>query len=325
MPISRRAVKAKPNSRSRSLRLNQFYEKRTKVLVNRQVGGLGDIFMHRMMFEDIKDLIPLAEIHFACPKAYHEAVQDHPFVTKVLDSETVDISDYMVHYNTTTACGRYEESIAPRSDLHRSDIWAKQCGLNLKKHNMHLRLTEEEKHWGKTRIAKERTKDAPTVCLCPTSSMAQKDMTPENMQAVADGLLERGYNVVALHTNPIKPLVNKGIPCIHKVRIREWMSILYAADYVISVDTAAFHCAGGFGTPMVGLFTWTNGSVYGKYYENTELVQGLCPVGHQGCYVWSACPCKKEALVPCCVNVNSQKNHTLEAFDRLVSRFPATR
>jgi ADP-heptose:LPS heptosyltransferase len=43
-----------------------------------------------MMFEDFKLLMPEAEIHFACPDYYHDAVKDHPFVDKIVKMSEVD-------------------------------------------------------------------------------------------------------------------------------------------------------------------------------------------------------------------------------------------
>lgn len=321
--ISRRIEKTKPKISYPVLNLGEFYEKRNKILIVRDCGGLGDIFMHRMMFEDFQSLMPLAEIHFACPKVYHDALIDHPFLAKILDSRSVDSSKYIIRYNTSTICGRYESSIAPRSDLHRSDIWAKQCGINLKNHNMYLSLTDEEKQWGKNRIEKERTHPGPTVCISPISSTRNKDMSPEQLDGVIRGLKERGCNVVGLHNVPIKTFTQNNVPCINKVRIREWMAVIYAADYIISVDTATFHCAGGFEKPLVGMFTWADGLVYGKYFDFC-LVQrhrAIDPTWTCGpCYNWHACPKTKDHLKPCVTEITSQM--ILEQVDKMFEKWP---
>jgi ADP-heptose:LPS heptosyltransferase len=46
-----------------------------------------------------------------------------------------------------------------------------------------------------------------------------------------------------------------------------WIAYIAAADYVISVDTATFHIAGGLKKPLVGIFSFTDGKIYGKYYD----------------------------------------------------------
>ena len=104
--IKSNSVNGKPLKLSRTLSLRDFYHKRQKILILRSCGGLGDILMHRMIFEDLKNTVPDAEIHFACPWMYHDVVKDHPFIDKIIDSETVDITVFIITYNTSTGCGR---------------------------------------------------------------------------------------------------------------------------------------------------------------------------------------------------------------------------
>jgi ADP-heptose:LPS heptosyltransferase len=311
--IRRRIERRNPEKLYRSLGLAEFYEKRNKVLIIRAVGGLGDIFMHRMMFADFKRLIPDAEIHFACPRDYHAALIDHPFIDVILDSTKVEKSDYILSYNTTTACGRYEMRMAPFSDLHRSDIWAGHCGVRLENHDMHISLTSDEIAKGRSLIDGERDGEGPVVVFCPISAMSNKNLLDWQRRGVVDGLRERGCCVVGLHHTPIP-----GIPTISGVKIREWMSVLYNADYVVSVDTAAFHCAGGMGKPLVGVFTFSDGLVYGKYYDFT-LVQrhrSNDPSWTCGpCYNFTACPKTKMNPKPCLTELSVEM--ILAGFDEM--------
>jgi hypothetical protein len=111
--VTRRVETLRPEKLVRSMGLREFYEKRNKILIIRGCGGLGDILMHRMMFEDFKRLMPDGEIHFACPSYYHGAVEDHPFVDKVLAMEQLDKYEYNISYNTTTALSWNEAKSLP--------------------------------------------------------------------------------------------------------------------------------------------------------------------------------------------------------------------
>lgn len=308
----------------RTLSLSEFYNKRNKILIIRNIGGLGDIFMHRMMFEDFKSLMPDAELHFCCPKYYHDAVRDHPFIDKIFDYEELNKNDYIISYNTTTACGRTEMGFAPLAGPHRSDIWAGHCGITLSNHNMHIKLSELEKAEGRRLIESNCEKSGPRVVVCPVSAMLNKNLLEHQLVGLVNGLNERGMSTFCLHNTPINICYKNNIPIIIETRIRNWMAVLDQADYVVSVDTAAFHCAGGMGKPVVGLFTFINGPTYGKHYPKLELVQGPCPIGHQGCYNWGNCPCNKlNNLVPCCAGLSVDS--MLMAFDRLKERFPANK
>ena len=108
---------------------------------------------------------------------------------------------------------------------------------------------------------------------------------------------------------------------IQKLKLRQWLSVLESSGYVISVDTSHFHAAGGLGKPVVGVFTFVNAKTYSRYYPKVELVQGPCPLKYFGCYSWGNCPDLKEGKkLPCCSGINSTM--ILEAFDKLVARFP---
>ena len=323
--ISRRIQQTRPEKIKRTLRIDDFYNKRKKILIMRCVGGLGDVLMHRMIFEDFKKLLPGCEIHFACPKQYHDALIDHPHIDQILDSEKVQKTDYMISYNTTTACGRYEMRLAPFSGDHRSDIWAEHCGVKLTSHNMHISLAETEKLRGKEMIEAKRDRPGPSVLIAPISAMHGKNLMDHQLEGLIKGLYDRGCFVFGLHNNLIPYFYKNNLPEINGIDIRSWMAIIHSADYVISVDTSAFHCAGGMGKPLVGVYTFADGKVYGKYFD-FFLVQkhrSEDPCWNCGpCYNWGACPKTKRNPKPCLTELTSEM--ILEKVDRMFEKWPKT-
>lgn len=280
----------------KTLSIRDFYNKRDKILIVRETGGLGDILMHRQIFEDFKILMPNIKIVFACPKQYHDAVKDHPFIDEIIDSREVDIHDYLISYNTTSACTRHEMRYAPLSKDNRSDIWANHCGVMLTKHNMHINLSDDIIQYGKN-IVKNLT-DKPTVLLCPISAMFVKNLNETQLKGTVEELRRIGLFVYSLHTKPIVELGKMNVPVITSQTIQQWMGIINAADYVVSVDTSTFHFAGGIGKPLTGIFTFADGKVYGRYYDFT-LVQKHRDDGNWECgpcYNW--CNCTKTIKVP---------------------------
>jgi ADP-heptose:LPS heptosyltransferase len=329
MPVVRSKITSKaiqdsrPKKIMRTLGLKEYCDKRNKILILRGCGGLGDIFMHRMMFEDFKRLMPDLELHFACPKYYHDAVRDHPYVDVLLDVNDVNKDNYIVHYNTTTACGRAEMKLAPFAGPHRSDIWASHCGVLLTKHDMHIKLTEEEKAIGKEKIESHRDRQGPTVIITPISAMHTKNLFEHHVIGLVNGLRDRGMCPIGLHDQPMWTFLKNDFPAIGERKMRNWMSILNQADYIVSVDTAAFHCAGGMKKPLVGIFTFASSAAYGKYYSTAELLQGPCPFGYSGCYNWGACPKSKEvANIPCHSGITTEM--ILGAVDKMVAKWPVT-
>ena len=134
MVPQKRRIKTINNNMS----LRDFYNKRNNVLIIRDGGGIGDILMLRMMIEDFKILMPDVKLTVATTVNYHKILEDHPFINNIANSRDLNENDYMVSYNVTSACIRYEIKIAPYSDMHRSDIWAAHCGVKLTKHDIRI-------------------------------------------------------------------------------------------------------------------------------------------------------------------------------------------
>jgi ADP-heptose:LPS heptosyltransferase len=311
-----RVIKQKPKPRSFSLR--EFYSKRNEILIIRETGGLGDILMHRMIFEDIKLLNPDIETHFACPTKYHEAVEDHPFIDKVLDSRKTDTGNYVNFYTTTSACNRHEMMMAPFSKKHRADIWANHCGVELTRHNLHMRLDPKYEEQACERLPKNK----PTVALCPISAMIAKNLTDKQQAVVVNFLHTKGYHVIGLHDKPIPELEDLDVEVWSGMSIREWMGALDAVDYVVAVDSAAFHYAGGRKKPLVGIFSFADGKVYGRY-SDFILVQKHRDNGDWDCgpcYNWPNCPKSKRVPKPCLTEITPEM--LKEGISAMFERWP---
>lgn len=270
--------------------MEQAYKIRKKVLIRRDKGGLGDIFMHRMIFEDFKRIMPECHLTLACPEEYHQAVQDHPFLDAVVPCSVSD-SDYGAIYNTSFVCHRYEARTAPFIDKHRSDIWAEHCGVNLINHNMHFRVSNEEITYAKELIGEN------AVIISPVSAMIGKNLDMKTVHAIAEEL--KDYDVFLLHNRPLLSHLPQ-LTC----DIRQFMAVINQAKYVISVDTATLHCAGGMNKSTTGIFTFIDGKVYAKYYPSVILVQKHRDDGWScgPCYNYVSCPKLpgvKELRKPC--------------------------
>src|SRR5882672_9687572 len=124
----------KKRAHQSGMSLREFYNKRNKVLLIRNARGIGDILMHRMLFEDFHRVMPDMELVFACPGSYHSIVSDHPYVNDLQDSSSIDRSQYLVSYDTSTCCIKHE-CASPIETKHRADVWADHCGVILSRHN----------------------------------------------------------------------------------------------------------------------------------------------------------------------------------------------
>jgi len=303
------------------LTLREFHKKRNKVLVVRETGGLGDMLIHRMMFEDFKKLMPEAEITLACRSTYFPVMEGHPHIDHLADCMKIEPLDWIVHYNTTSACTRYEIGMAPFSGLHRSDIWAQHCGVFLHNHNMHLTITEEMKEEGKRLVGEIWDGKSPKVLFCPISAMKVKDLLPHQMNPVIDHLRSKGCFVFSTHKYPIPELHEINVPVIYNISFAQWMGVVNEADYVITVDTSHFHLAGELKKPLVGIFTFADGKVYGKYFD-FFLVQKHRDDGWDcgPCYNWANCHKGKGVPKPCLTEITAEE--IIQAVDKMFQRWP---
>jgi ADP-heptose:LPS heptosyltransferase len=306
----------KVNSPNKSLK--SFYQNRNKVLIIRDSGGLGDILMMRMIFEDFKRTMPEAHITFAIPNNYHKAVYWHPFIDEVVDSKTVNENDYGYSINLTTICVRYEMTIRPKADRHRAEIWSNYCGVQLTKSDMHLHIPKILSGYANN-LLKENLGDRKKgyVCFCPTSAMISKDLDENQIKGVLKFLRDSDYVPFSLHYATVP-----GIDCpTFNIPHDEWLALINAADYVISVDSAAVHAASGLNKPTVAIFSWACGKTYMKYHKNCVLVQRHrddTPNWSCGpCYAHPECPKTSSPRKPCISEITVEE--ICRAFKKLTS------
>jgi ADP-heptose:LPS heptosyltransferase len=292
---------------TKKLSLKDFYKKRNKILLWHDKGGLGDVLMQRMMFRDFKNIIPDAELIFACLPEYMDAAKDHPCISKVIDSRTVNLEDYSITYNTCVSIAdRYENINAPFCDQHRSDIWAKYCGIELQNHEMDFVLCEKEIKKARKNLEFLTEKKGPLVLFAPVSKMAVKSLLDWQIKEVIACVneIKPDSEIIGIHNKNIP-----GIKGVYNASIEEWMYYIAAADYVISVDTATFHMAGGLKKPLVGIFTFADGKAYGKHFDFV-LVQKHRDNGNWECgpcFKFASCPKCNKALKPCLTELSKEE------------------
>lgn len=286
--------------------IEKFNNIHNKILIKVDDCGLGDIFITRMIFEDIKRIMPSCSITFACPKNYIDAISDHPFVDEVIDCRIIDESDFLVHYNITGVCTRYEMNIAPLSNLNRADIIANYCGLDLLNHEMHIKLDEKSVIEAQNKLINKR----PCYVICPISAVPSRSLTIQQIKLINDYVKKDNANLICLHNKQIKEISDLGIETWSDLSIKQWMATISSSDYVISADTAGFHCAGGLKKPLLGIFSFTDGKVYGKYYNKFNLVQKHRDNGDWDCgpcYNWISCKKSCQVHKPCILEISERE------------------
>lgn len=305
--------------------VREFYEKHNKIVIVRHSRGIGDILMHRMIFEDIKkSLSNDMKLIFACPQEYHPLVQNHPYIDEIADSRIINRFNYLISYETTACDIIYECSKAPNGDKPRPDIWAEHCGVKLKNHNMFCDFLKPEMiQFGHYKLKQLRlssyqkyNKNGPSVHFCPFAYDNLRTLTEEQIVETVRFLRSKGLFVYSSFYNTTPLLDQLEVPVIQNISLLEWLGTIHVADYVVTVDTGTFHYAGGINKPLTGIFTYADGKLRGKYYDFI-LVQkhkdnGDWPCGP--CYNHVTCShreCKNPASLtipkPCLTKLTSKE------------------
>jgi len=306
--------------------LRDHNERRNKILIKRRSGGYGDILMQRMLFEDFSQAFPGAEITFSCPSHYIEMAKNHPFA-KVVDLGSINEDDYGIIYDLSTACRVHEGRYGIDNKDHRSDIWAAYCGLTLRRHDMMLKPDQIMLEQCREAFKMYNKEGKPAVLIASTSTNdiigAAKSLTYNQISDVVKGLRDQGYYVFTTHTDKQVVYDNLGVDQLISLRPQVWIALVEIADAIISVDTGTFHIAGGLKKPLVGVFSFTDGKLYGKYYDFV-LVQKHKDNGDWDCgpcFNMLTCPKSKEIQKPCLTALSS--SDILQGFSEAVEKWPS--
>lgn len=314
-------IKKKPK---KPISLRDHYERRNRVLIKRRGGGFGDILMQRMLFEDFHKAMPGIELSFTCPYHYLEMAKNHPFAT-ALDLSHVNEDEFGAVYDISTACRVHETRYGADNRDHRSDIWANYCGVSLQNHDMHLTAQperiEECRH-----VLESHNRDHKPVVLLATQSTTDdfgkcKSLLPEQISEIVWSLREK-YYVCTVHGERQAIYDQLGVDQFTSLHPQSWIGLVAAVDYVISVDTSTFHLAGGLKKPLVGVFTFTDGKVYGKYYDFV-LVQKHRDNGDWDCgpcFNMGFCPKTEQYPKPCLTEIKA--SDILRGFYEATKRWP---
>ena len=255
------------NTFEKDINLESYCKKSKQILFRRRTGGFGDILMMRMIFEDIKKTYPEFSIHWAIPTKYH-SIASHPYVDEIIDYEKINRKNYINSINLSDICIAYESIHKKECLLHRSDIWAKKCGIELKNHNMHLNPNIESIEKMKILMGEvKKFKNGKTIIFCPFSANQAKDLPDFQINFIINFLEKIKINCLVLHDQKDLRLYDKNYPILTVNNFKDVIATHHLADAVISVDTGHLHCAGGLKKPLLGIFGYIDGDIYCKYYD----------------------------------------------------------
>ena len=263
-----------------------------RILIVRHEGGLGDVMMMRLMFEDVKTTFQ-GEVHFAAPPSLISIVEDHPFLDACVPSaETQNLYDdkldatYGLVVDVNSACVEHEMKFKSDVCENRSDLWARSMGVELVNHRAHVKLAPRELNEARTTLSKICGAETGVVLIAPRSTSSARDLTDADVRTVAELLKDAGRVPVLLHPKRIE----LGLPQLSVGKPRQLLAIVAVASGVVSTDTGPAHVAGALGSPVLAAFGYTSGKVVMKHYPSAVLLEpDTATFGCAPCYAWSSC------------------------------------
>jgi len=309
-----RLVKKKP---VKPITLKEHYTRRNQVLIKRRVGGFGDVLMQRMLFEDFVSQFVDIEFTYCCPQPFLEFAKNNPYC-KTKNINEINERKYGIVYDITTACRVHESKYGSKNTLHRSDIWAGYCGVKLRTHNMNLKANKSLVNKIKDQFTTINPENKKIILLAAKSTKCEfgvaKSLTDQQIYELVVELRKQNFLVISTHNETIRIFTELQVPQFVDLDCESWLALVDICDYVISVDTSVFHIAGGLKKPLVGIFTFTDGKIYGKYYD-FELVQKHRDNGDWDCgpcFTVGNCPKTNNYIKPCLTQIK-----TLEVINAL--------
>ena len=276
------------------------------------------------MFEDFKKTG--LDFTHACPHPYNKAAENHPFMESLVISD-VNERNYGAIYDITSACRAYESFHAPPKK-HRSDIWAEHCGIKLENHNMFITTDELAVNKVQTYLNYWNPGKLPILLMATSSSFSEEDfrkgksLTDDQITLVVNQARSMGLLPIAIHHQYQQIYESLQVNQL-VLPVQEWIAAVSAGDYILSIDSATFHLAGGLKKPLIGIFTFTDGKVYGKYYDFV-LVQKHRDNGNWDCgpcFLSSLCPKEKcSPLKPCLTELSS--GELIQGLTEALKRWP---
>lgn len=283
-----------------------YYNNRNKILLNHKIGGLGDVFLSRMLVKQIKSQIKNCSLDYACLPLYFDAISDHPLLDNIVDSRDVDVNKYGYEIDISVKLPdiiEREESI--NCTRSRVEIWADLYNIE-KNFDMMLTINKDCKSKIESILPKKNKK---LVGFCPISRMAIKSLSIEQQQSILKKILEYNVDIVGIHNKKLQAFENLNIQTLTNLNIKELIALVDYCDYIVSVDTSIFHIAGGLNKPLLGIFTYTDGYLYGKHYKKIIVQKHRLhdPSWTCGpCYAKESCPKSKLQLKPCLTELKDQ-------------------
>ena len=247
--------------------------------------GLGDILMTTIA---IKRLVEQGwVVDYVVRKGAGQLLKGNPYIHKLWitqhelnmkENAGIDdlpkLQDYTWHFTLATNLEDYKVSRNLQGRIDSIFDLLRINSTDITDYTPILELTEEEKEYGKQFMRAD--KKNLVLGLISTGS-DNRSYPKEYYDELLNNLNRIGkYNIIITDQAPIKALERPNVINLSgKLNIRQWASVVYNSDGVVSMDTGIYWIALAFKKPCVVMFTTIAPEL--RVNHHTDLVRAVYP------------------------------------------------
>jgi ADP-heptose:LPS heptosyltransferase len=269
-----------------------------KILVARQIGGIGDVLSMSCVYRGLREKFPSASIELVTSPLYgagalYEIAQHNPFIDKIhhvdpyagcpertrmvwgkFYKDCPPLEEFQLWKNAdmtfdlNTPCVDYEwEAMHTPEGIQkpRYEIWCDFCEVVPSTYFPVYEFKEGEIEQARALLDSMGLKKP--IIVAVNANDEKRAVPKEKLLGVIRILQSRGYEVVTLDGT----FKFNDVPGIVGQRFSQVMAIMSLGSVCVSGDSGLLHVAGTVGTPIVGIFGPTDPDMRMKLYQGSAI------------------------------------------------------
>lgn len=249
------------------------------ISVVRSTGGIGDVLM---TFPTVKGLKKKynCNIHYITDFGYldgalRKCAEHNPYIDRIIDFKDYNDAEYDIAINLTCPCIAHEKPGA--KPIHRIDLFATYCGLELEDRSIDYELSIDEIQWGRAFLESRELDPNKVVMVQPYASNQIRSCDIRILKrALVQFVQETGFHCLIIqHGSDWERDASWDLKNFVPVRdygIDSLAAIMHHVRLVLCQDSSILHLAGALQKDIVGLFGPTD--YRARMYPNMTAV---CP------------------------------------------------
>jgi hypothetical protein len=274
--------------------------KRKRIVVVRQLGGIGDNIMLSCVYRGLREKYPKHLIQLATCSSYLcgsliDIAEHNPFIDEIHSIEpfeattkkTMDVWAYTrgspsledtnlwfqtadIQIDLNTACVDYEwEAMREPGNVQkpRYQIWCEKAGVIPSTYKPVYVIKKEERSEAAQTYTRLGLDPKKCILLGTTAHDKRRALGIGSLKEICTIIASRGFTPII-----VDPTFNfPEYPAFNGKRIRELMALIEPAATLVSVDSGVLHMGGALGVPVVGIFGPTDPEMRMKPYLGSAI------------------------------------------------------